>query len=236
MPPSSTRDQHDQQPLLAQDDNHEPDSRFAIDEETAAQHADNQDQATDDVAPKYPPLPPSYDDTLRLDAQSSSRWNISSWFTLSRTTREHIQACMPRQRYDDYGEPISFSSRYRKLCRFCPTSRFAQASMFVFGLWLLVIFTGPALYDVPGSSGNAVLHQNWDYSDIPTTRPSPLKGDGHIVQEAAWTSSGCAPQSGNPDRTICTESTSFLLDPNKSKDSFKSTVSLPLTSSGYTLS
>ncbi|GAC98317.1 hypothetical protein PHSY_005910 [Pseudozyma hubeiensis SY62] len=210
----------DQQPLL--DSNAaELDTPFAIDEDLAEEQPANTGSS-----PKYPPLPPSYDDTIRVDSRSKSNWNPVAWFSISRTTKEHIQACFPRT---SQGELLTFSSAfsgcYQGAMRCWPSNRFAQASVFIIGLWILVLFTGPALTQPAGDNVGTGLHQDWDYSNIPNTKPAPLHEDGHIVQEAEWQWHNCASIKGT-NRVQCTESTSFLLNPNRSKDSFASTESI----------
>ncbi|PWY97106.1 hypothetical protein BCV70DRAFT_203159 [Testicularia cyperi] len=216
---SSSRHTQDEQPLLLNQTHDETDHRFAIDDELAEQQNDS-----DNSSPKYPPLPPSYDDTLRFDAQSRSRWNPASWFTISRTTKEHIQACFPRT---SSGELLTFSSAfsacYGGVMRCWPSNRFSQASVFIVLLWLLVLFTGPSLYSNE-DLGNG-LHQNWDYSNIPTGKPAPLHEDGHVVEEAKWQWHGCASLKGT-SRVQCRETSSILLNPFKAKDSFASTESI----------
>ncbi|KIS66671.1 uncharacterized protein UMAG_04734 [Mycosarcoma maydis] len=210
----------DQQPLL--DVNAaELDNRFAIDEDLA------EDQpAISPSSPKYPPLPPSYDDTIRVDKREQFKWNPVTWFSISRTTKEHIQACFPRT---SNGELLTFSTAfsgcYRGAMRCWPSNRFAQASVFIIGLWILVLFTGPTLSQIDSDNVGTGLHQDWDYSSIPSTKPAPLHEDGHIVQEAKWQWHNCASIKGT-NRVQCTESTSFLLNPNKSKDSFATTESI----------
>lgn len=215
---ASSRRSHDQQPLLEGD---EPDNRFAIDDELADLR-----QTEEAASPKYPPLPPSYDDTLKIDAQSKSKWNPARWFTLSRTTKEHIQACLPRT---SSGDLLTWSSAasgcYTGVTRCWPTNRFTQAGIFIFGLWLLVLFTGPSLYQAPGSEGGTGLHQDWDYSHVPSGKPAPLHEDGHVVEEAQWHWKGCTSIRGTP-RVQCTETSSLLLNPSKAKDSFASTESI----------
>lgn len=210
----------DQQPLL---DNEaaELDNRFAIDDSLAEEQP-----ATDTSSPKYPPLPPSYDDTIRVDARSQSRWNPAAWFTISRTTKEHIQACFPRT---SSGELLTFSTAfsgcYKGAMRCWPTNRFAQASVFIVGLWILVLFTGPSFNQSIEDNPGAGLHQDWDYSHIPKTKPAPLHEDGHIVEEAKWQWHNCASIKGT-NRVQCMETSSFLLNPNKAKDSFATTESI----------
>ncbi|CBQ69690.1 conserved hypothetical protein [Sporisorium reilianum SRZ2] len=210
----------DQQPLL-HGDAAELDTRFAIDESLAEEQP-----GVDPSSPKYPPLPPSYDDTIRVSARSQSRWNPAAWFTISRTTKEHIQACFPRT---STGELLTFSTAfsgcYKGAMRCWPSNRFAQASFFIVGLWILVLFTGPSLTQSASDNIGAGLHQDWDYSHIPDTKPAPLHEDGHIVQEATWQWHNCASIKGT-NRVQCTESSSFLLNPNKAKDSFASTESI----------
>lgn len=211
----------DQQPLLDGGDAAEPDTRFAIDEDLAETQP-----TVNTSSQKYPPLPPSYDDTIRVDARAQSKWNPAAWFSISRTTKEHIQACFPRT---SQGELLTFSAAfsgcYKGAMRCWPTNRFAQASVFIIGLWILVLFTGPALTQSASDNIGAGLHQDWDYSHIPNTKPAPLHEDGHIVQEAQWQWHNCASIKGT-NRVQCTESTSFLLNPNKSKDSFATTESI----------
>ena len=210
----------DQQPLLSAD-TAELDNRFAIDDSLAEEQP-----PVDASSTKYPPLPPSYDDTLRAYAPPQSKWNPAAWFTVSRTTKEHIQACFPRT---SDGELLTFSTAfsgcYTSAMRCWPSNRFAQASVFIIGLWILVLFTGPSLTQSDADSIGTGLHQDWDYSHIPDTKPAPLHEDGHIVQEASWQWHNCASIKGT-NRVQCTESTSFLLNPNKAKDSFASTESI----------
>ena len=210
----------DQQPLL-DGDAAELDHRFAIDDSVAEEQP-----AVDASSPKYPPLPPSYDDAIRVDAHSRSKWNPAAWFSISRTTKEHIQACFPRT---SSGELLTFSTAfsgcYKSAMRCWPSNRFAQASFFIIGLWILVLFTGPSLTQSPGENISAGLHQDWDYSHIPTTKPAPLHEDGHIVEEAKWQWHNCASIKGT-DRVQCMETSSFLLNPNKASDSFASTESI----------
>lgn len=217
---ASSRRSQDQQPLLQGDQ--EPDNRFAIDDDLAELR-----QTEEAASPKYPPLPPSYDDTLKIDAQSHlSRWNPARWFTLSRTTREHIQACLPRT---SSGNLLTWSTAasgcYVGVTRCWPTNRFAQASIFIIGLWLIVLFTGPSFYQAPGSNAGNGLHQDWDYSNVPSGKPAPLHEDGHVVEEAQWHWKGCASIKGT-SRVQCTETSSILLNPSKAKDSFASTESI----------
>ncbi|CDS00311.1 uncharacterized protein SPSC_00794 [Sporisorium scitamineum] len=210
----------DQQPLL-DGDAAELDNRFAIDESMAEEQP-----AADPSSPKYPPLPPSYDDAIRVSARSRSRWNPAAWFSVSRTTKEHIQACFPRT---SSGELLTFSTAfsgcYKGAVRCCPSNRFAQATFFIIGLWIFVLITGPSLTQSSSDNIGAGLHQDWDYSHIPDTKPAPLHEDGHIVQEATWQWHNCASIKGT-NRVQCTESSSFLLNPNKAKDSFASTESI----------
>ncbi|SPO32782.1 uncharacterized protein UTRI_05713_B [Ustilago trichophora] len=210
----------DQQPLL-DSDAAELDNRFAIDDSLAEEQP-----AADSSSPKYPPLPPSYDDTIRVDARSRSRWNPAAWFSISRTTKEHIQACFPRT---SSGELLTFSTAfsgcYKGAMRCWPSNRFAQASVFIIGLWILVLFTGPSLSQGAMDNIGTGLHQDWDYSHIPDTKPAPLHEDGHIVEEAKWQWHNCASIKGT-NRVQCTESSSFFLNPNKAKDSFASTESI----------
>ncbi|ETS60595.1 hypothetical protein PaG_05452 [Moesziomyces aphidis] len=219
MNPSRSSMDTDQQPLLHADAA-ELDTRFAIDDNLAEEQP-----ALDPASPKYPPLPPSYDDTIRVDARSRTRWNPAAWFTLSRTTKEHIQACLPRT---SSGDLLTFSSAfsgcYSVAMRCWPSNRFAQASAFIIGLWILVLFTGPSLSQSPDNIGSG-LHQDWDYSNIPNVKPAPLHEDGHIVEEAKWQWHNCASIKGT-SRVQCTETASFLLNPNKAKDSFASTESI----------
>ncbi|EPQ28112.1 uncharacterized protein PFL1_04439 [Pseudozyma flocculosa PF-1] len=223
---------HDQQPLLHDDHHHhdvEADSRFTIDDDIGHNDDSNdvgpQRSARANAAPKYPPLPPSYDDTMRIDSQSS-KWNPASWFTLSRTTREHLQACVPRSARNGQGLSGLLSAMFASMPRCWPANRFAQASIFILGLWIIVIFTGPSLYDSATGTNSPVIHQDWDYNHLPESRPAPLKGDGKIVQEASWKLQGCITQSEPVNRVLCTETAAFLLDPNKAKDSFSSTDSI----------
>ncbi|KAN0064022.1 hypothetical protein ACQY0O_003628 [Thecaphora frezii] len=226
---SPRQQQQDEQPLLHGSEHHDTDSRFAIDDSISHDAADLDPDLDPDAngVPKYPPLPPSYDDTMRVDSIfSRSRWNPASWFTLSRTTREHIQACMPRSSPDHPGISASLASGFRRLMHCWPSNRFAQASIFIFGLWIIVIFTGPSLYDTAPSHAAPAVHQNWNYNDLPESRPSPVKGDGEITEEAVWNSLGCSPQIEPFKRVVCTETTSFLLDPNKARNSFGTTNSI----------
>ena len=210
----------DQQPLL-DGDAAELDNRFAIDDSLAEEQP-----AANTSSPKYPPLPPSYDDTIRVDARSHSRWNPAAWFSISRTTKEHIQACFPRTSSGDLLTfNTAFSGCYKGAMRCWPSNRFAQASVFIIGLWILVLFTGPSITQSAADNIGAGLHQDWDYSHIPTTKPAPLHEDGHIVEEAKWHWHNCASIKGT-DRVQCTESSSFFLNPNKAKDSFASTESI----------
>ncbi|SNX87683.1 uncharacterized protein MEPE_06393 [Melanopsichium pennsylvanicum] len=210
----------DHQPLL-DGDAAELDNRFAIDDSLAEEQP-----ATDTPSSKYPPLPPSYDDTIRVDARSRSRWNPAAWFSISRTTKEHIQACFPRT---SSGELLTFSTAfggcYKGTMRCWPVNRFAQASVFIIGLWILVLFTGPSLTQSGMENVGSGLHQDWDYSHIPSTKPAPLHDDGSIVEEAKWQWHNCASIKGT-NRVQCMETSSFLLNPNKAKDSFASTESI----------
>ncbi len=210
----------DQQPLL-DDQAAEPDHRFAIDDSLAEEQP-----AADVSSPKYPPLPPSYDDTIRTDARSKSRWNPAAWFSISRTTKEHIQACFPRTSDGDLLTfSTAFSGCYKGVMRCWPSNRFAQASVFIVGLWILVLFTGPSLTQDYSENPGAGLHQDWDYSQIPSTKPAPLHEDGHTVEEAKWQWHNCASIKGT-NRVQCMETASFLLNPNRAKDSFASTESI----------
>ncbi|CCF49202.1 hypothetical protein NDA11_005860 [Ustilago hordei] len=210
----------DQEPLL-DSDAVELDNRFAIDDSLAEEQP-----AADASSPKYPPLPPSYDDTIRVDARSRSKWNPAEWLTLSRTTKEHIQACLPRTSSGDLLTwNTAFSGCFRGAMRCWPSNRFAQASFFIIALWILVLFTGPSLTQTGSDNIGAGLHQDWDYSHIPTTKPAPLHEDGLIVQQAKWQWHNCASIKGT-NRVQCMETSSFLLNPNKAKDSFASTESI----------
>ncbi|PWN47111.1 hypothetical protein IE53DRAFT_390752 [Violaceomyces palustris] len=238
MPPSS----HDHQPLLSSPHDHsdEPDTRFTIDYDGDEDQdpyrplpARDEDEDEDEEDPhKYPPLPPSYDEAILHSAPNSSWNSVSSWFTLSRTTREHLQGCLPHlRRSTNHADAATLSERftklYRNLLRYLPTSRFAQASVFIFGLWILVILTGPGFYDGSAGNGAGGYSSNYDYASIPDVAPLPLKGDGKVAESASWTWHGC--QSSNhlkPGKVVCTSTASFLLDPNKAKDSFQSTDSI----------
>ena len=109
--------------------------------------------------------------------------------------------------------------------RWWPANRFAQASVFIIGLWILILFTGPQLSQSASDSIGSGLHQDWDYHNIPNTKPAPLHEDGHIVEEAKWQWHSCASIKGT-SRVQCTETASFLLNPNKAPDSFASTESI----------
>ncbi len=164
---ATTRHSLDQQPLL---DNEaaELDNRFAIDEDLAEEQP-----SADTSSSKYPPLPPSYDDTIRVDARSKRKWNPAGWFTISRTTKEHIQACFPRT---SEGDLLTFNTAfggcYKSIMRCWPTNRFAQASVFIIGLWFLCSSLVPRSLRVQVKTLVAV------FTKIGTTRifrrPSPL--------------------------------------------------------------
>lgn len=123
----------------------EPDRRFAIDEEYAQEEEAHEtsrlapgaeeggDEGEED-SNKYPPSapPPSY-----REATGTSRF-------------KSLLQSLP---IDSFLEGLkSFSRRaWIIICRFWPTSRFAQVGVFLVGLWILVIVSGPAFDDVAGA-------------------------------------------------------------------------------------
>lgn len=137
----------DEVPLLNQDGEayeEQPDTRFAIDEETAeeAQGASdrNRNRQESPGSPKYPPSapPPTYREATGTSLASLLFSKFLSTISLP---------------------DLSFVSRFGSrvwvfICRFWPTSRFAQVGFFMLGLWLLVIVSGPAFEDAGPRAGS----------------------------------------------------------------------------------
>jgi hypothetical protein len=135
----------DQVPLLNQDgDAHDeqPDTRFAIDEETAeeAQGVSDLHQVDSPESPKYPPSapPPTY-----REATGKSIFSLLVPSFLSSVSTP------------DFSFVKRFGSNiWVFMCRFWPTSRFAQVGFFMVGIWLLVIVSGPAFEDAGPRAGS----------------------------------------------------------------------------------
>lgn len=137
--------QGDQVPLLSQQGEayeEAPDHRFAIDEETAeAQAAASNGQSETPDSPKYP-YPPSAPPSYR-EATGTSL----------------LSAIFSRLFSPDSLPDVSFIKRggskvWVFICRFWPTSRFAQVGFFMLGLWLLVIVSGPAFEEAGPRAGS----------------------------------------------------------------------------------
>jgi len=136
----------DEVPLLNQEgEAHEeqPDTRFAIDEETAEEAQSAYDHHHQDTpgSPKYPPSapPPTY-----REATGTSL--VSLIFS-----RMFSQVSIP-----DFSFVKRFGSNvWSFICRFWPTSRFAQVGFFMIGLWILVIVSGPAFEDAGPRAGSS---------------------------------------------------------------------------------
>lgn len=154
--------QGDQVPLLSQQGEayeEPPDHRFAIDEETAeAQGASNgQTDAPDSPKYPYPPsAPPSYREA---------------------TGKSFVSIIFSRLFSSDSLPDVSFLKRggskvWLFICRFWPTSRFAQVGFFMLGLWLLVIVSGPAFEDAGPRAGSG-----YAWSGIQEVRSNVCKGE-----------------------------------------------------------
>lgn len=134
--------QSDQVPLLNQRGEafeELPDHRFAIDEETAEAQDVSNSRHDSLESPKYPPSasPPSYREA---------------------TGKSIISVICSRIFAPDSMPDFSFIRRggskvWILICRFWPTSRFAQVGFFMLGLWLLVIVSGPAFEDAGPRAG-----------------------------------------------------------------------------------
>ena len=136
--------QADQEPLLDASGNayeEQIDHRFALDEETAESQGTSSERPTADQAeyPKYPPSapPPSYRQATGKSHASVVCARVFSIDTLP-----------------DFSVLTRAGSKvWIFICRFWPTSRFAQVGFFMLGLWLLVIVSGPAFEDAGPRAG-----------------------------------------------------------------------------------
>lgn len=140
--------QADQVPLLdRQGEAHEeqPDGRFAIDDEIGAynEHGESsrplEGASASPEAYKYPPnaQPPSY-----REATGKSAISV------------HVsQLCSSVSSPDFSFVRQGLSQAWIFICRFWPTSRFAQVGLFMAGLWLLVILSGPVFDDAGPHAG-----------------------------------------------------------------------------------
>lgn len=134
----------DQVPLLSHNSEgyeEPPDTRFAIDEETAEAQGQSDNQQGSPGSPKYP-YPPSAPPPSYREA----------------TGKSFISYVCSRLFSPDSMPDISFLKRggsavWLFICRFWPTSRFAQVGFFMLGLWLLVIVSGPAFEEAGPRAG-----------------------------------------------------------------------------------
>lgn len=209
-----------------------PDRRFAIDDEEYAQEeeethetsrlapgTDHRAGAEEEEANKYPPSapPPSY-----REATGTSRF-------------KSLLQSLP---FDSAIDSLrTFSRRaWILICRFWPTSRFAQVGVFLVGLWILVIVSGPAFDDAAGagrpfgyegdvkmvsstSTQRIISRELNNYpADLASAHqldsggPEPISGDGHIVELAQWQFKQCATVKERGSRTICVSRSTFELD------------------------
>jgi hypothetical protein len=132
----------DEVPLLNQEgEAHEEqlDTRFAIDEETAEAQGHSDRHQDSPGSPKYPPSapPPTY-----REATGTSLFSLIF-------SRIFSSVSVPDFSFIRRGG----SSIWSFICRFWPTSRFAQLGFFMMGLWVLVIVSGPAFEDAGPRAG-----------------------------------------------------------------------------------
>jgi hypothetical protein len=210
--------QGDQVPLLSQQNEgyeEPPDTRFAIDEETAeAQEAqgqsDPQQQAPPD-SPKYD-YPPSY-------REATGKSLISDVFS-----RLFSADTMPDMSFLMRGS----SKVWLFICKFWPTSRFAQVGFFMLGLWLLVIVSGPAFEEAGSRAGSgypwsgmqevSVISWRKDlmtdllYSQLANNGPGPISGDGHPISLTNWTLRSCQNSIARHGQVLCTSTSKLELD------------------------
>jgi hypothetical protein len=188
----------DQVPLLnvqgdAQDEN--PDVRFAIDDETG-DYGESSRLSEEHNAHKYPPAapPPSYKEATGKSALSLKVSQLLS--SLSAPDLSVFQKAL--------------SKIWIFICRFWPTSRFAQVGMFMAGLWLLIIVSGPAFDDAGPRAGAGYP---WvGVQQLTESGPGPISGDGHIVSYANWTLESCQNSKAHRGDVVCHSTTKIELD------------------------
>lgn len=188
----------DQVPLLnrqgdAQDDT--VDVRFAIDDETG-EYGESSHQSAENNAHKYPPAapPPSYKEATGRSALSLKVSQLFSSFSApDLSVFQH-----------------ALSRVWIFLCRFWPTSRFAQVGMFMAGLWLLIIVSGPAFDDAGPRAGAGYP---WvGVQQLYESGPGPISGDGHIISYANWTLESCQNSKAHRGDVVCHSTTKVELD------------------------
>ncbi|PWN38246.1 uncharacterized protein FA14DRAFT_188258 [Meira miltonrushii] len=188
----------DQVPLLnqqgdAEDEN--PDVRFTIDDETGA-YGEPSRSSDERNAHKYPPAapPPSYKEATGKSALSLK---VSQLFSaLSAPDLSILQHALYKI--------------WSFICRFWPTSRFAQVGMFMAGLWLLIIVSGPA-FDEAGPRAGAGYP--WvGVQQLSESGPGPISGDGHITSYANWTLESCQNSKAHRGDVVCHSTTKIELD------------------------
>lgn len=109
---------------------------------------------------KYPPLPPSYNDVMRADLNTRSRWQVA---------KEHLSA-LPQ--YVPEGVRLSVGEMWSRtkggVVRLWPQSRLAHVFLVLTGLWLLFVFTEPVLSQPEAEGGF------WSWEDIEVrSNPNP---------------------------------------------------------------
>lgn len=129
--------ERDRQPLLDNED--EPDSRFAIDEDTIFDADQENSTSATSNHNKYPPLPPSYNDAT----------TPSTFWTRHPEITEHFNHFTSRtgEWLGSFPTPFSVWNSTKSKCYSIgcwPTNRMTQVGVFLFFLWVLVIVTGPS--------------------------------------------------------------------------------------------
>lgn len=181
-----------------------PDVRFAIDEETGEYSADNTVGGEDEHSSssqrhnshKYPPSapPPSYREATGKSLVTHHVANLCSQVSSPDLTLVRTAA----------------SWTWTKVCRYWPTSRFAQVAIFMVGLWVLVIVSGPAFEDPGPHSGGGYPWAGID--QFSETGPGPISGDGHVEAYVNWTLKSCMASEQHHGDVLCTSSTRLDLD------------------------
>ncbi|UZJ51377.1 hypothetical protein CBS101457_000697 [Exobasidium rhododendri] len=192
----------DQVPLLNQNGEayeEQPDSRFTIDEEnTEDDQTTSQRRPLDSPdSPKYPPSapPPTYREATGKSLISLLFTKLSSSISLP---------------------DLSFIKRFGSniwtfICRFWPTSRFAQVGFFMLGLWVLVIVSGPAFEDA-GPRAGGIYPWGQVEEQMANNGPGPISGDGHIIAPTNWTLRSCHNSHSHHGQVVCTSTTRIELD------------------------
>lgn len=189
----------DQVPLLNQRGEayeEQPDHRFAIDEETAETQDVSNSQHDSPESPKYPPSapPPSY-------REATGKSLLSLVYS-----RVFTPDSMPDFSFLQRG----LSKVWMFLCRFWPTSRFAQVGFFMLGLWLLVIVSGPAFEDAGPRAGAGYPWSS--LQELANNGPRPISGDGHIASPTNWTLRSCQNSIPRHGQVVCISTTKIELD------------------------